>query len=527
MGTSQSSQQNIDQSEQEMEKSLYEILGVEPDATDAELKKAYKKQALLLHPDRNFDRVEEATTKFAKVQAAYDILSDPQERAWYDSHGSEGRPGSNEPEYGGKITKQEELERYLDPALYVNVASQPDDFYSLIDTLFQQLAQEEHEAALDAAGGSENTNDLNLPHFPAFGNAKSNWSVEVKPFYDSWSSFSSIKSFVWENIYRSWDAPDRRSRRAMEIRNKKIQDAARNEFNVTVRNLVKLIKQKDPRVKAHNKKNRNKADDANSKEQAKRDRKRHTAKKQEEYEEQEWEKVGPDDILANINDDSEDDVVDVFECVVCDKIFKNKKQLSAHELSKKHIKNLKDLQREMRREGVELGFDEDNDSLNESENDLEEKIVENTTSVESDSPTPPEVRNGGNSKPNVQSRFAALDLSDNDDGDQDVEPTPEKSRNDEGKDEGKDDRINEGTQGDPTLEDLLAQLEDSRGSSRSSTPKPTSGKPAKGKAKQRRQKKNQIESEFANKCSVCQTVFPSRNKLFEHVKLSGHASAPR
>jgi DnaJ homolog subfamily A member 5 len=50
------------------------------------IKKAYRKKALELHPDRNFGDVEAATTKFAEVQSAYEVLSDPQERAWYDSH---------------------------------------------------------------------------------------------------------------------------------------------------------------------------------------------------------------------------------------------------------------------------------------------------------------------------------------------------------------------------------------------------------------------------------------------------------
>lgn len=43
------------------------------------LKKAYKKKALELHPDRNFQNEEKATKLFAEVQAAYEILSDPQE----------------------------------------------------------------------------------------------------------------------------------------------------------------------------------------------------------------------------------------------------------------------------------------------------------------------------------------------------------------------------------------------------------------------------------------------------------------
>lgn len=64
----------------------YETLGVEQHATDDDLKKAYRKLALKWHPDKNLDNAEEAKKQFQVIQAAYEVLSDPQERAWYDKH---------------------------------------------------------------------------------------------------------------------------------------------------------------------------------------------------------------------------------------------------------------------------------------------------------------------------------------------------------------------------------------------------------------------------------------------------------
>lgn len=63
---------------------LYTLLGVPRDADQAAIKKAYRKLAKELHPDRNKDKPDTAA-RFAEVTRAYDILSDPETRAKYDS----------------------------------------------------------------------------------------------------------------------------------------------------------------------------------------------------------------------------------------------------------------------------------------------------------------------------------------------------------------------------------------------------------------------------------------------------------
>ncbi|WP_374246806.1 molecular chaperone DnaJ [Zoogloea sp.] len=68
---------------------LYEVLGVNRDASEDELKKAYRKLAMKYHPDRNPDN-KEAEEKFKEIKEAYEILTDANKRAAYDRYGHEG-----------------------------------------------------------------------------------------------------------------------------------------------------------------------------------------------------------------------------------------------------------------------------------------------------------------------------------------------------------------------------------------------------------------------------------------------------
>ena len=67
-------------------KDYYEVLGVNRDASDEDIKKAYRKLAMKHHPDRNPDNPK-SEEHFKEAKEAYETLSDTQKRAAYDQHG--------------------------------------------------------------------------------------------------------------------------------------------------------------------------------------------------------------------------------------------------------------------------------------------------------------------------------------------------------------------------------------------------------------------------------------------------------
>lgn len=82
------------------QRDYYEILGVNKNATEQDIKKAYRRMAMKYHPDRNPDNAD-AEAKFKEVKEAYEILSEPQKRSAYDQFGHAGVNGQGAGGFGG------------------------------------------------------------------------------------------------------------------------------------------------------------------------------------------------------------------------------------------------------------------------------------------------------------------------------------------------------------------------------------------------------------------------------------------
>jgi len=321
----------------------YDVLGVERNASADDLKRAYRRLALQFHPDKNPNSIEESTEKFRAVQQAYEILSDPKERAFYDKHREAILKGGED-----IVDNELDLMKYFDPAVYKGSNSDPEGFYSVYSWVFKKV-YEEDEPYRDEG-------DISV--CPDFGTADTLYEDGVRDFYNYWQSYCTLKSYVWHEKYDIRQAANRPTLRLMEKENKKLRDAARRNRNEEVRALAAFVKKRDRRVRTYIKQREEK--DRALKEASEKKRIEQIKENQkllEEYEEQEWMSFANmqrdlDEIESHFKDKSgsdSDSVEDVhrFYCVACDKSFKSEKALANHEKSKKHRDNVDLIKQEM------------------------------------------------------------------------------------------------------------------------------------------------------------------------------------
>lgn len=493
------------------------------------IRKAYRKKALELHPDRNLNDVENATEKFALVQTAYEILSDPQERAWYDSHrdailsGNDDVGASDDPgrHYNISLTSAEEIFSLMGRfSSSVPMTDSQSGFFGILDAFFEQLAGEER-AACEWEGQHMSA------EYPSFGSAKSDYDSVAKPFYNSWSSFSTKKSFSWKDKYRLTEAPDRRIRRLMEKENKKCREDGIREFNDAVRSLVAFVRKRDPRYvpSRQSEVERQKVLRDSAAAQAARSRAANQERLAESYVVPDWAQSRGDDNtnIAEFSVSDEESEVEHIECVVCNKTFKSEKQYGSHEKSKKHVKAVEQLRRQMKRENDDFQLDESKmgsevctgmSALSDGEASTVDTSATHAVPDGEDKETLPSAG---------MEDLGAIDGAPGASADSatDDEYAPRSA-------------VETRLQGSPEqqadLQSLTPDLLD--------TDSITSGmegvsleegrqedrKIGKAKAKKAKRAAREAGDETAHRCAVCRAVFPSRTKLFAHIEELDHAA---
>ncbi|KAL2135671.1 hypothetical protein VTI74DRAFT_7352 [Chaetomium olivicolor] len=507
----------------------YEVLGVERDAPDEEIRRAYKRKALEHHPDRNYHDAENATKRFAEIQTAYEILSDPQERAWYDSHRDAILSGQDDVA-GAEPTDRSGSGHTSTNAIFalmsrfnssVPMDDSPRGFFGILNEFFDQLAAEE-AAACDRAG-------IAPTEYPPFGKAKDEYNAAPRAFYNVWSSFSTKKSFSWRDKYRLSDAPDRRVRRLMEKENKKFRDEGIREFNDAVLSLVAFVKKRDSRYVP------NKQSEAERQQVLRNSAAAQAARSRAAHQERMAEYIAPEWVQSRegaehegeFSISEEEQEIEEIECVICNKTFKSEKQFEAHEKSKKHTKAVQQLKRQMRKENANLDLDVSEPSQSPSPAVYEEfEIEEDGTTA--DHNTVAQTDGDEDQKENTRPPFGKKEA------DEGASSGPDTDNDEYAPRSAVEDRILNGsgkgakpaTAGEETpdaTDSVTASLDDLTIDGE----KPEGKKI--GKAKLKREKKAvrqaaEAQATDSHKCAVCKEAFPSRSKLFDHIKALDHAA---
>ncbi|GMH17015.1 hypothetical protein Nepgr_018856 [Nepenthes gracilis] len=321
---------------------LYEILGLHQTCTQDEIRAAYKKLALQRHPDKLVQSglsAEEATASFQELVHAYEVLSDPKERQWYDSHRSQilfCNPSDSD-----SLSPIPNLFSYFSTSCYTDYTNPKTGFFMVYSDVFNKIYANEINYAkklglnLEVVKESPVMGDLNSPY------------SQANAFYGYWLVFSTVMDFVWVD---KWDAAagiNRKSRRVMEEENKKLRRKAKKEYNEMVRRLAEFVKKRDKRVidmMVMKEKEREKKKEEER--ERRREREREKLDRARLYEEQQWARIEEVEGFEGIE---EGDTVDEGEerkewyCMACGKKFKSQKQWKNHEQSKKHKERVSEL----------------------------------------------------------------------------------------------------------------------------------------------------------------------------------------
>ena len=193
---------------------LYGILGLEHltyEAGDGDIKSAYRKLALMYHPDKVGDAITESDKEiWLKIQNAYETLIDPTKRKRYDS----SLP------FNDTIPRDDEVDKIPEEA-----------YYELFEPVFKRNALFAKKKPVPNIGDATTPLD------------------QVYKFYKYWDNFESWRDFSQFDEYDVREAQDRYERRYMERENKRERDKHLKKERARIIKLVELAYKADPRVR--------------------------------------------------------------------------------------------------------------------------------------------------------------------------------------------------------------------------------------------------------------------------------------
>ncbi|CAH1988561.1 unnamed protein product [Acanthoscelides obtectus] len=518
----------------------YEVLDVSRDATDSEIKTAYRKLALKWHPDKNLDSPDYAKEQFQLVQQAYEVLSDRQERAWYDNHREQIIRGSNS-EFQDKSL---DVFQYFTTTCFQGYGDDENGFYTVYRKVFEQIAKEDMEFMEDKEEFCE---------IPSFGNLTTDYE-KVSEFYNYWLNYTTKKSYVWLDPYDITESRDRRYAKLAEKENKKVRLKAKKERNEEIRNLVAFVRKRDKRVQAWKKLQEQKLlEDKKKREelskQKRRERQQELSKnaKQPEWAnfdnvESELEKIerslveefGEEFSGSECEDEEEND--NILYCIACNKIFKTPKAFQNHESSKKHKENVELVKQAMAQDDEEMGsnLSEEAEEYNDMEKSTEdlEKVIEDTVEdvVSSDEgliETSKKQKKKKKPRNVMQVRVSESEniegLSNdikNETDDLDFGNTKKQKRRNRKSVKETDSKQEPKVEENRTVD--CKNINDGQSCDNEKIPATTK--------KSRKDKKNKKaveavdpdEVDISHTCVTCKSIFLSKNKLFDHLKKTGH-----
>ena len=329
--------------------------------------------------------MEEATKLFAQIQVAYDVLSDPQERAWYDSHKEQilrepkdeeklNQNGKNDGSliYFTRGHSEDDLMKYFSSDCYQGYSDHPQSFFSVYGEIFSILGKEElNSADTDLDAGKLTSDDryfyAELNHFGTSSVSFVHFTdnIDLKQFYSHWLNFVTVKSFRWLDKWRLSEAPNRFVKRQMEKENRAARETGRRAFNEAVRSLAAFVRKRDPRHRAYQAQlQQEKLDKQEQLKSMEASRKAAARAIIEENGNAEWMNIHIPG-LAELEEQwrmEEDVEQEVWECVACDKSFRSERAFKNHEASVKHKKAVRVLRKTLlaeERNGLSVHADSD------------------------------------------------------------------------------------------------------------------------------------------------------------------------